>query len=241
MAASPAPHPAPAESLHDRLVALAGIPDDNSQVPADLGVITQLAAGRIEAVAYASLTSRRDGSYATVAASDDPALAIDRAQYADDAGPCLEALDAGYPAVVPDIAATITWPRFRDAAARYGLHASLSIPLFAGSGATIAALNLYSRQPRAMSRLSTAVWFAYTHHVPPGPHLEELDAGGEELVTGLAGAMVIRDIIQRSIGVLVATNACSTQAAYIALRARAAEDETALGDAALRLLAGDIG
>jgi hypothetical protein len=227
--------------LHDRLVALAGIPDDAEQVPAHLGVIAQLAAGRIEAVAYASLTSRREGSYVTVAASHDPALALDEAQYADDAGPCLEALDAAYPAAVPDIAATITWPGFREAAARFGLQASLSIPLFAGSGATVAALNLYSRRPQDMGRLSAAVWFAYANHATSAPHLAELGGGGRELATGLADGLMIRDVIQRSIGVLVATHGCSVQAAYLDLRDRAAGDEITLADAALRLLAGGTG
>ncbi len=35
------------------------------------------------------------------------------------------------------------WPGFRDTAYRLGLHTSLSIPLFAGRGEPIAALNLY--------------------------------------------------------------------------------------------------
>jgi hypothetical protein len=47
---------------------------------------------------------------------------------------------------VKNIDATMAWPGFREAAARMGLHASLSIPLFAGSGATIAALNLQPRR-----------------------------------------------------------------------------------------------
>src|SRR5690242_16639743 len=112
--------------LHERLVTLAGTPDDDSRIAADLIVVAQLAASRIGAVTYASVTSRYEGAYATVAASDDVAVAVDQAQYADDAGPCLEALDAGYPAAVPDVAATMTWPRFREAAAGFGLHSSLS-------------------------------------------------------------------------------------------------------------------
>jgi hypothetical protein len=40
----------------------------------------------------------------------------------------------------PDIRHAIRWPGFREQAMRIGLWASLSIPLFAGSGAPIADL-----------------------------------------------------------------------------------------------------
>ena len=49
---------------------------------------------------------------------------------------------------------TMAWPGFRQAAARMGLHASLSVPLFAGSGATIAVLNLYGHDPVTLVPLS---------------------------------------------------------------------------------------
>ena len=51
----------------------------------------------------------------------------------------------------------MTWPGFREAATAMGLHASLSIPLFAGSGAPIAALNLYSHDLLAMAPLNAWV------------------------------------------------------------------------------------
>jgi hypothetical protein len=63
------------------------------------------------------------------------AVAVDEAQYAEQAGPCLEPLHTGVPAPVPDIAATMVWPGFRDQAVKIGLRASVSIPLYAGSGA----------------------------------------------------------------------------------------------------------
>jgi hypothetical protein len=72
------------------------------------------------------------------------------------------ALRYGAPVGVDDIDTTMAWPGFRQAAARMGLHASLSVPPFAGSGATIAVLNLYGHDPvtlvgfRAQSRWSTS-------------------------------------------------------------------------------------
>ena len=158
----------------------------------------RLLAARLATVGHASVTGRHRGAYATVAASSDLAVAIDQAQYEDNAGPCLEALDANYPAAVPDIAATMTWPGFRDIAARHGLKASLSIPLFAGSGRTIAALNLYGHEQRTMTPLISAVWATYDpDSAEPARHA---GLGDRELTDGLAGALALRTVIQQTTG-----------------------------------------
>jgi hypothetical protein len=88
--------------------------------------IAQLSADLIAPVAYASITAYRDDAVTTVATSSEIALAVDQAQYAEQAGPCLDALDTASPIAVPNIAATMRWPGFRDSAYRLGVSASLS-------------------------------------------------------------------------------------------------------------------
>jgi hypothetical protein len=222
--------------LQQQLIGLAGTPDDSAQVAGDLVVITQLAADRIAAVDYASVTSRYEGAYATVAASSDLASAIDEAQYRDDAGPCLEALEAGYPAAVPEIATTMTWPGFRDVAVKFGLRASLSVPLFAGSGRTVASLNLYSRHPSAITPLGAAVWAAYDPDWSEPWNHDDLEPGGRELVGGLIGALALRNMIQQAIGVLMSTTARTADLAYLALRTQAADSDTSLIDTAAHVI-----
>jgi hypothetical protein len=222
--------------LQQQLIRLAGTPDDSAQVGPDLVVITQLATDRIAAVEYASMTSRYEGAYATVAASSDLALAIDQAQYRDNAGPCLEALEGDYPAAVPEIAATMTWPGFRDVAVGLGLRSSLSVPLFAGSGRTVAALNLYGRHPGAMAPLSAAVWAAYDPDSSEPWKLDDLDPGGQELVGGLIGALALRTMIQQAIGILMTTTARTADRAYLALRTQAAETGASLTDTAAHVI-----
>lgn len=224
--------------LHERIVTLAGRADDNSYIPADLVDIATLSADRIAGVSYASITSRYKGAYATVATSSDLAVDVDEAQYADDAGPCLDGLDGHRPVAVPDIAATMTWPGFRDVAFRLGLRASLSIPLFAGRGTTIAALNLYGHDRDAMKILTTAVWSVYDADTPPDRSFDGLDAGVNELVTGLAGAFAVRATIQQAVGLLMSLTRSDSDQAFMALRLRAAEAGGSLTDEATRLLAG---
>ena len=216
--------------LATRIVALADTPDDVSNLDARLAAIAQAAADTVTPVSYASITAVRDGSPTTVAATSELATAVDQAQYADDSGPCLDALHDGTPVGVDDIPATMTWPGFRDAALRMGLHASLSIPLFAGSGAPIAALNLYSHDPLAMVPLNAGVWAVYNTDPAPHPRPDKLlvDTGGEDLVAGLVQAFEVRAVIQRAIGVVMAGEHCSAEDAYLTLRVRAAEAGTSL-------------
>jgi len=192
----------------------------------------------VAAVNYASVTVSDDGAYTTVAASSDVAIAVDEAQYADSVGPCLQALDDGHLVAVPEVAATMRWPGFRDTAFSLGLRATLSIPLFAGRGAPIAALNLYSHDCATMARLTAAVRAAY--EVMPAETVDgtpELDSGGAELVAGLVAAFAVRAVINQAIGVVMVDQSASADSAYLVLRLRAAESGLSLGDTASAVIA----
>jgi hypothetical protein len=229
-------------ALASRIVALAGTPDDDSGIDFQLAAIAQLAADTLPPVSYASVTAVRDSSNTTVAASSDLAVAVDHAQYAEDSGPCLQALAEDTPVRVDDIAATMTWPGFRAAAAELGLHASLSVPLFAGSGATTAVLNLYGHDPVTMIALSARVWAVYQADPAPAPvpGMPPADAGGDDLIAGLTEAFRIRALIERAKGVVIARRGCSVEDAYLDLRFRAAEAGTGLADVATALLRSEV-
>ena len=223
--------------LSDTLVSLAGTPDDHSSVDDHLIRIPRLSAEHITAVSYASVTAHRRRAYTTVAASSDIAVAVDQAQYADQQGPCLDALETGTPLPVPDIAATMRWPGFRDAAYRLGLHASLSIPLFAGRGKPIAALNLYGHNPTAMTTLTAAVLATYDPTPPVPSDFPDLDPGGAELVAGLTGAFSVHATIQQAIGFISADQHITLDEAYATLRLRCADTAMSLLDTATAVIA----
>jgi hypothetical protein len=225
------------------LIALAGTPDDESNVTALLGSITQFAADLLPPVSYASMTVHDQQAYTTVAMSSEVALAVDEAQYADQAGPCLDALQTSEPIVFPRMDASMKWPRFRAAAHQLGLRASLSIPLFAGRGIPIAALNLYGHDTATMAPLSTAVLATFTsssEHNAEAP-LEGLGSGPLQLVDGLIGGLEVRATIQRALGVIMAAEHTNDDFAYTILRSRAAATALSLTAAAYSVLrrAGD--
>ncbi|MFG1928905.1 GAF and ANTAR domain-containing protein [Cryptosporangium sp. NPDC048952] len=219
-------------------MALAGTPDDASDVDVRLVEIARLAAETLPAVSYASTTALREDSYTTVAATNPLAAAVDDAQYGDGAGPCLEALETGQPVSVHDVALTMRWPGFRRVARTIGLHSSLSIPLFAGSGEAVASMNLYGHDQGAMTSLGQHVRAAFqaAPSPSPAPASRKHSAGAADLAAGVAQALAVRDQIQRAIGMVAGRQRCSARNAYLALRMRAAEEGVALPDMALSTL-----
>lgn len=130
----------------------------------------------------------------------------------------------------------MSWPEFHSAANKLGLHASLSIPLFAGRGAPIAVLNLYGRDTVGIAPLIAGVRNLYTGQPPPpGNRPNSMDSGAQQLLAGLARAFTVRDTIQRAFGVLMARDHCSAAEAYRHLRLRAAETGTSLAETATAL------
>ena len=207
-------------------VALAMTPDDAVDLDAQLNKLAQMVVDRVDAVDYASVTAARDGAYATVATTSELATAVDQAQYEDQNGPCLQSFEESSPIGVRSIDTTIKWPGFRQAALAMGLHASVSIPLFSGSGDTIAALNLYGRDAAAMAPLIAGIPAIFDPDLPlPADRddLQPLDAGGEELLTGFAEALAARSTIQLALGIIMGHTGTQTKDAYIALRLRAAD------------------
>jgi hypothetical protein len=226
-------------ALATAMITLAGTPDHSSSLAAQLVSIAKLTADRVSAASYASITALRGRAYTTVAVSDDLIRAVDEAQYADNAGPCLDALDTATPVGVPDIDTTLQWPGFHEAAPRIGLHASVSIPLYAGRGEPIAVLNVYGHDPVAMAPLIAGIYSVHGHsggEITSETPLSGLDAGGRELVTGYAGALRVRATVRLAIELIRADNRCSTDDAYLSLCIRAGDAGTDLAEAATALI-----
>jgi hypothetical protein len=120
-----------------------------------------------------------------------------------------------------------------------GLHASVSVPLYAGRGDAIAALNVYGHDRVAMAPLIAGICSVHGHAggelgdetLPSG-----LDAGGRELVTGYAAALGVRATVRLAIERISADNRCGTDDAYLSLCIRAGDAGTDLAEAATALI-----
>lgn len=233
--------PSPARGvLATAIVTLAGTPDHSSTVDRLLLTIAVLTADRVAAVRYTSITALRGRTYTTVAVSDELIRAVDEIQYADSAGPCVQALDTGIPVAVPDIAATVQWPRFHEMAPRMGLHASVSVPLYAGRGIPVAVLNVYGPDRAAMAPLIDGICSLHAHltdDLPDDGEPRGLDEGARELIAGCAEAHGIRATIRRATDMIMATLHCTPDDAYLSLCIRAGAAGADLAGAAAALIA----
>ncbi|SNY69429.1 GAF domain-containing protein [Paractinoplanes atraurantiacus] len=225
--------------LATALTALAATPEHAPSVPGQLTSIARLTTERVAAAHYSSITTLRGREYTTVAVSDELIRAVDDAQYRDEAGPCVDALDGNAPVGVPDIDLTVQWPRFHEEAPGLGLRASVSVPLFAGRGDAVAVLNVYSRDRVAMAPLIAGICLVHgrlTEAEVAEAQVAALDPGGRELVEGYAEALDVRATIRLAIQLIRAAADCGGDEAYLALCTRAGEAGTDLAEAAAKLV-----
>jgi len=224
--------------LADDLVSLAEASDDDTVVDVLLARIATTAAEVVAGVDYASITAWRGAGYTTVAASSDLVRAVDDAQYAEAAGPCVQAEQTAAPVAVPDVAAvTMSWPGFREQATRLGLRATVSVPLFAGGGSPVAVLNLYGRESEALVALAAGVRHVFSvERIPTQGSATDGNAGSWQLLNGLGSALQLRVNIQRAVGMLMAETGCDAEHGHRMLRTWAAKAELPLSAAALRVI-----
>jgi hypothetical protein len=205
------PYPSARGPLFTGLATLAGSPEYLSTIESQLGAIVRLAVNRVSAAEYASIASLRGRAEVTVAVPDALVRAVDGG--------------TGPPAEV-----TIQWPGFHEQAPRMGLNASVSVPLHTGCGQPAAMLNMYGRDPMAMTPLIGAICTVRGLVLEGAPELT--DEGGQELVAGYAEALAVRERIHRAIALIMAEDRGTADDAYVTLCIHAAHAGTDLAAAA---------
>lgn len=205
--------PVPAREAFDELGRLVLAEHSLSSV---LQVVADLAAGVVPGTDEASLTLVEEAGPASVATTGPLARELDETQYAHADGPCLESATRRLVRRVDDAAADERWPSYLPWAVRRGLRSSLSLPV-PGEGPTGAALNLYSRRPRAFD--AAAERLAGTFAAYAGVTLANVRAfeHARRLAEQLETALASRAVIEQAKGVLMAGRGCSADEAFALL------------------------
>jgi GAF domain-containing protein len=171
----------------------------------------------------------------TVAATDDTAVALDKAQYAEGDGPCLTSAREETVISLEDATAAPRWPAFAQAASELGVGSSLSVPLSL-PGDTFGGLNLYGTevgafddQDQAIARTfatqaSAVVWNALAYWT------------AHEQATNLTLAMEHRAVIEQAKGIIMAAQHCSADEAFDILRRASQRENRKLRDIASDLV-----
>jgi hypothetical protein len=128
---------------HRRWVTTAAACDDRV-VESALQLVVALARATVDSADGVSVSLRREGRLATVAASDRTVSDMDADQYVTGEGPCVDASADGRWFHVASLDDETRWPAFTPRARALGISAILSAPLLARDG-PVGALNMYSR------------------------------------------------------------------------------------------------
>jgi GAF domain-containing protein len=189
--------------------------------------IAELACRTITGCAHASVTRSGEHGEYTAVATDALACEIDQAQYADDCGPCLDALRQQRRIRVPSMSASGDYEGFRAAAKAHGVHSSFSLPLAVGERPA-GALNLYSdgesgflgTDDETAQYFATQVAFAIT--------CAELRGQTRAVIVQLEEALSSRDLIGQAKGVLMASLRVTADDAFLLLRRASQNSNTKL-------------
>jgi GAF domain-containing protein len=178
-----------------------------------------------------------DGSMLrSVAASDEPSRMLEECQARTGHGPCVDALTFDRIIQTDDLAADDRWPQLLPDVPAAGVRAVLGVPIRA-SGLPVGALNVYRDHPSGWNDSEIAALEAYGKLIE-GLLLAALQAQErEQLAQQLQHALNNRVVIERAIGVMMATHEVDAVTAFNELRDRARSSQRKVADVATDVLA----
>lgn len=186
--------------------------------------------------ALCGITLLRDRKAATIGWSSDSAREVDEIQYSLSQGPCLSAAKEEREVHVPDLFQENRWgPDYANAVASHGLRSVLSLP-FNLQGEAKAALNLYSDVPRKFDEEATARARGYTREISQALRLAVRFSLHSDSAANLRATLESRTTIDIAVGIVMAQNRCSQEAAVRILTEASSNSNTKLRDIARSLV-----
>lgn len=192
-------------------------------VVAALQQVVDTAAAVVPAADLVSVTLRApDGEFFTPVETDAIATELDRAQYQEQDGPCLDVASPDGPGYVtsPDLTVEPRWPRFSRASVGHGLRAVLSTELRPATGTArlAGALNVYSRRTHGFADTDRHIALLLATH----GSLALAHARSVELAdlheAQLRHAIDTRDVIGQAKGILMQRQGITADEAFTLLR-----------------------
>ncbi|BCW61387.1 GAF and ANTAR domain-containing protein [Paenarthrobacter sp. MSM-2-10-13] len=200
-------------SLHELVVG-------SSDIHGILNAVTGFARDAMSKVAGenidCALTLRRRKRTATVAGSSERAVQLDKIEQELQQGPCLEALDAGHPVLLADVATDTKWPLYSRALAAEGVRSALGVPMDLGETSQ-AVINFFAPTAGIFTDAVIAEATAFADVVGSTLRLAIRIEAVEQLNADLKTAMSSRTVIDLACGVIMAQNRCNQDEAFSVL------------------------
>ncbi|MDQ0754404.1 GAF and ANTAR domain-containing protein [Arthrobacter sp. B3I4] len=186
--------------------------------------------------ALCGITLLRDRKAVTIGWSSDDAREVDEIQYRLSQGPCLTAAQEEREVYVPDLLEENRWgPDYASAVASHGLRSVLSVP-FHLQGEAQAALNLYSDAPHKFDGEMAARARYFTRQISRALRLAVRFSLHTDSATNLRATLESRTVIDTAVGIVMAQNRCSQEAAVRILTEASSNGNVKLRDIATSLV-----
>ena len=170
-----------------------------------------------------------------VGATDGRAAALEAAQEETGEGPCIDSLVNDRLVFTSDLIDDDRWPRLRQQIGSLGVRAILGAPLRLGMGA-IGSLNVYRFEPWSWDEADIAGVQAYAQVVEELLGAAILARQRHTIVDQLSRALEHRVVIERAVGVLMATEGMDAVRAFDGLRRAARSRRVRVSDLAEQIL-----
>lgn len=180
------------------------------------------------------------GRLRVMASSSERSRLLELLEVQNDEGPCLDCWRDGRPVLVADLAeATDRWPRFAAEAARVGFGAVYALPMRLRDE-TIGALNLFHREPHAISSASLQLAQALADVATIGMLQQRAAQRSAELADQLQTALNSRLVIEQAKGVVSEQDKTDMATAFELLRGHARRHGRKLSDVAVAVVSGRL-
>jgi GAF domain-containing protein len=208
------------DAVSGALAELGSLLLENETLETTLDRVSQLAARTVPGCDGAGVTVVDAlGHAATVAATGELVLRVDRRQYEAGQGPCLDALRTRTVVSVDVEEAAERYPDFAGEARALGVRSFLAAPLVAGDAA-LGSLNLYSRATAGFDALDEALVALFVGQASVAVANARLYDSTRRLTDQMSEAMTSRSVIEQAKGVLMGRHGVDAQQAFDLLRER---------------------
>lgn len=201
----------------DMVRQVAAIPANREVIDAAFDLVVSLAAGAISGADGVSVSLRRQGHLATVAATDETVTDLDHHQYDTGEGPCVAAARQGRSFQVDSAQTEQRWPAFIPHAVEQGITGILSTPLTSDDG-PVGSINLYTRHERAFDDHDRELAASLATTSSTIVAMDGLGLTDEDIAHRLQHALRARETIAQAQGVLIGQEVISADEAYNRLR-----------------------
>jgi GAF domain-containing protein len=171
-----------------------------------------------------------------VGATDATAAAFEAAQDQTGQGPCIDSLMLERLVATADLGSDPRWPQLTSAISGLGIGGILGVPIRLG-GITVGSLNTFSSEPHDWDRSEVAAIEAYAAIVEELLASAVLAQQRNTIVDQLTNALDSRVVIERGIGVTMATFDIDAVEAFDVLRRRARASRRKVSEVAAEVIA----